>query len=462
MACGLPAFPALAKPRRLIQSDQFAFPNGSTITYKCDDTFTPMKGEFKMRTCVNGSWIGEIGKCHINYGKNFKLSYLDVYINEPYYGWVGYYDFYYYYNPSYSSSSLYPNDYRSDDEYITQTYSFFKYESNCPNFTVEGKKQKWQFSVSTSKPVTFVTFGFQFDGSISSDFDIDNENDLANFPLTLKLRTSNYYYTSNSYIECQLESYRDHFSSQDVSWICSSNNLENKKTSLYNYGDSKVYVDTIYLFVDPTKFETNTSYIRFCSASFYYASSDCGTPDRPKHAKKVTIDPVTKTASFECEPGYEIVGENSVRCADNGVWLDEFPKCRLIPNYCDGNFTMPYLTVKFENLVDIDGVPSIVKDTIAMFFCEGESIQSGSHILVGPRTVMCMSNGLWSGTPPFCDGISFEIHNSLNFMLHFNFVIVSLSDERLSRSHAQSTKHLGSLKFVYYLITFVVLVVDFK
>lgn len=39
------------------------YPNGSVITYNCESKYTIMGSDFEARTCVNGSWVGPIGKC---------------------------------------------------------------------------------------------------------------------------------------------------------------------------------------------------------------------------------------------------------------------------------------------------------------------------------------------------------------------------------------------------------------
>ena len=44
------------------------YPNGSVITYNCDSKFTYMASDFESRTCVNGSWVGPIGKCYTPVG----------------------------------------------------------------------------------------------------------------------------------------------------------------------------------------------------------------------------------------------------------------------------------------------------------------------------------------------------------------------------------------------------------
>ena len=40
------------------------YPNGSVITYNCESRFDYMASDFEARTCVNGSWVGPIGKCY--------------------------------------------------------------------------------------------------------------------------------------------------------------------------------------------------------------------------------------------------------------------------------------------------------------------------------------------------------------------------------------------------------------
>ncbi len=77
LACGIPAMPLFAKPTsseryRLFgaQSDLRSwYKNGSTIYYQCESAYRWITGDVDSRNCVNGKWVGRVGKCGMSYNK---------------------------------------------------------------------------------------------------------------------------------------------------------------------------------------------------------------------------------------------------------------------------------------------------------------------------------------------------------------------------------------------------------
>jgi hypothetical protein len=77
LACGIPAMPLFAKPTsserfRLFgaQSDlRLWYENGTTIYYQCESAFRWITGDVDSRTCVNGKWVGKVGKCGMSYNE---------------------------------------------------------------------------------------------------------------------------------------------------------------------------------------------------------------------------------------------------------------------------------------------------------------------------------------------------------------------------------------------------------
>ena len=74
LACGIPALPLFAKPTsgskfRLFggQSDLRPwYENGTVINYQCESAYRWVTGDVGQRTCVNGKWVGKVGKCSMS------------------------------------------------------------------------------------------------------------------------------------------------------------------------------------------------------------------------------------------------------------------------------------------------------------------------------------------------------------------------------------------------------------
>lgn len=89
--------------------------------------------------------------------------------------------------------------------------------------------------------------------------------------------------------------------------------------------------------------------------------------------------------TFSCDPGYAIVGLDTLTCQEDGNWSDTPPTCEPI--------TCPDLVPPANGQVN---APSSVLGSTATYSCAGGFAMSGS----ASRT--CEANGKWSGTAPTC------------------------------------------------------------
>jgi hypothetical protein len=56
------------------------YPSESIILYDCESKFTLLAIDFNYRICINGSWIGPLGKCYLPIGRDIaKVSAINVY-----------------------------------------------------------------------------------------------------------------------------------------------------------------------------------------------------------------------------------------------------------------------------------------------------------------------------------------------------------------------------------------------
>ncbi|XP_004677499.1 PREDICTED: sushi, von Willebrand factor type A, EGF and pentraxin domain-containing protein 1 [Condylura cristata] len=135
------------------------------------------------------------------------------------------------------------------------------------------------------------------------------------------------------------------------------------------------------------------------------------TPPPPHHLGAVTKpwentkgSSTTHSANFlygtmvlyTCNPGYELLGNPTLSCQEDGTWNGSAPSCISIE--CD-------LPVAPEN-----GFLHFTETTM------GSAIQYNckpGHILVGSNIRLCLQNREWSGVSPQCEAISCPKPNSI-------------------------------------------------
>ena len=65
---------------------------------------------------------------------------------------------------------------------------------------------------------------------------------------------------------------------------------------------------------------------------------DCGTLNNPANGQVGQTAGTTfgQTATYTCNPGYNLVGDSSRTCQATGVWSGSIPTCQcmLLPNLC--------------------------------------------------------------------------------------------------------------------------------
>ncbi|XP_060077759.1 sushi, von Willebrand factor type A, EGF and pentraxin domain-containing protein 1-like, partial [Ylistrum balloti] len=105
--------------------------------------------------------------------------------------------------------------------------------------------------------------------------------------------------------------------------------------------------------------------------------------------------------TYECNTGYDITGRSKLDCRIDGIYPDRPPRCT--PKICS---SIEEDEIFQNGSIKLDG--KIVGST-ARFECDE------GFILVGSDTRLCLSDGRWSGTMPFCNIIrcagSFSIQN---------------------------------------------------
>ncbi|XP_044748344.1 sushi, von Willebrand factor type A, EGF and pentraxin domain-containing protein 1-like isoform X2 [Coccinella septempunctata] len=92
--------------------------------------------------------------------------------------------------------------------------------------------------------------------------------------------------------------------------------------------------------------------------------------------------------TFECNPGYNLEGSSTIRCDDKGIWSPSKPKCERI--YCGD-------PGEIDNGIAI-GKNFYYEDRIRFQCLEGYSMD-------GSEQIVCNKNGIWEPSKPKCTGI---------------------------------------------------------
>jgi len=111
---------------------------------------------------------------------------------------------------------------------------------------------------------------------------------------------------------------------------------------------------------------------------------DCGEPKPIRHGRydlSTNTTYLTSGASYECDPGWKLIGKSRVVCTEDGKWNGE-ASCKEIT--CEKLESENVLITKFR------------PGGIASYTCP-----RGSE-LIGNSTRVCMETGEWSGAEPKC------------------------------------------------------------
>ncbi|WAQ98671.1 SVEP1-like protein [Mya arenaria] len=135
------------------------------------------------------------------------------------------------------------------------------------------------------------------------------------------------------------------------------------------------------------------------------------------------------TVTFSCDAGYTLVGGQTVTCDQNGGgWASALPNCRSVTLVTDGQTTSADVKCKVGFTVQGEASPTCLSDgswtstetscatcaSLPMVTHSGTSTSTnGTHTiasytcdvgttLAGTATLVCLSDGMWSPSPPEC------------------------------------------------------------
>lgn len=138
--------------------------------------------------------------------------------------------------------------------------------------------------------------------------------------------------------------------------------------------------------------------IRVCQADGSWSGSSplCNPRQCPELTSPlfgtVTASSLTfnSVATYSCNFGYQLDGQNSTVCQDNGAWSGLAPVCNVI--------SCPSLSAPTGGRIETDK-QDLTDGTYATFYC------NDGYIMVGESIRVCQSEGYWSGSSPVCNPV---------------------------------------------------------
>ncbi|XP_064877915.1 sushi, von Willebrand factor type A, EGF and pentraxin domain-containing protein 1-like isoform X3 [Oncorhynchus nerka] len=158
-------------------------------------------------------------------------------------------------------------------------------------------------------------------------------------------------------------------------------------------GDSYSYGDIV-LYTCLPGFEMKGDSVQTCQGDRTWSGAQptcvtvsCGPPPSVENAEVQTSDEAYQgNVSYVCNPGLHLVGPQNLTCLANGTWSLPAPTCK-VGQGCDIPKELLNGRVQEENLTTGRAVA---------FQCDK------GYALKGDTLVVCMGDGTWSSTFPFC------------------------------------------------------------
>ncbi|XP_064877916.1 sushi, von Willebrand factor type A, EGF and pentraxin domain-containing protein 1-like isoform X4 [Oncorhynchus nerka] len=162
-------------------------------------------------------------------------------------------------------------------------------------------------------------------------------------------------------------------------------------------GDSYSYGDIV-LYTCLPGFEMKGDSVQTCQGDRTWSGAQptcvtvsCGPPPSVENAEVQTSDEAYQgNVSYVCNPGLHLVGPQNLTCLANGTWSLPAPTCK-VGQGCDIPKELLNGRVQEENLTTGRAVA---------FQCDK------GYALKGDTLVVCMGDGTWSSTFPFCQRVS--------------------------------------------------------
>lgn len=145
---------------------------------------------------------------------------------------------------------------------------------------------------------------------------------------------------------------------------------------------------------------------------------------------------------FECNEGFELVGNPIVVCGVRNTWIniEKSPTCKPIvtcPLTDKKRLLSLGLVAEYENLFDYNGTKFVgIQGSRIFYTCIMNPKDSSTPLLLGDAVRICGKNGTWIGEEPSCSGklllfrskISLNISSSLVDLTRYSIYVAELNE----------------------------------
>ena len=147
----------------------------------------------------------------------------------------------------------------------------------------------------------------------------------------------------------------------------------------------------------------------------YSTVVDCSTLNDPANGQvSITGTTFGETATYSCNTGYNLVGDNTRTCQATGVWSGNEPTCQ-----CMFLFKLSILYVQevnymcmhipFSTAVNCGNLTNPANGQVSTTGTTfGQTVTyscNTGYNLMGDSTRTCQADGMWSGSAPTCQSM---------------------------------------------------------
>lgn len=131
---------------------------------------------------------------------------------------------------------------------------------------------------------------------------------------------------------------------------------------------------------------------------------DCGPLDNPQNGFVRLFSTLQgATATYTCQPGFDLIGNRLRTCQANGQWSGQDPICRRQSMTTNDYKVTYYVIILVGSCGQLPNPPNgdvtltgTTEGSLAVYTCRR------GFTLVGNRQRSCQANGQWSGNQPIC------------------------------------------------------------
>ena len=175
-----------------------------------------------------------------------------------------------------------------------------------------------------------------------------------------------------------------------------------------------------------------TCYLCVHCISSFQTAVDCSTLTNPANGQVSHTAGTTFgwTATYSCNTGYNLVGDNTHTCQADGMWSGSAPTCERMLLLNNSPYKYAHNVFLLSSAVDCnalsDPANGQVSHTAGTTFGQTATYSCNTgYNLVGDSTRTCQATGAWSGSAPTCQR-TFLFKLSILYVQEINYMCICI------------------------------------